>query len=159
VTPTVLRSGEPVQMNVMPADASVWIDVRTIPAVDHSSLIDELCAATSQASERVGVTSTLTVIDDRPSVATAEDHALVTAVLGAHTAVTGQVARLGGVPGATDGTVLTSRTGMASVVYGPGGKWIAHQADEYVEIDDLVTHAAVYVEAARRFLGGEATSF
>ena len=40
-------------------------------------------------------------------------------------------------PGATDGTVITSRTGMPSVVYGPGGKWIAHQADEFVEIDDL----------------------
>ena len=55
-------------------------------------------------------------------------------------------------PGATDGTVITSRTGMPSVVYGPGGKWIAHQADEFVEIDDLVTHARVYVEAADRFL-------
>ncbi len=41
---------------------------------------------------------------------------------------------------------------MPSVVYGPGGKWIAHQADEFVEVDDLVTHAAVYVEAADRFL-------
>jgi succinyl-diaminopimelate desuccinylase len=42
---------------------------------------------------------------------------------------------------------------MASVVYGPGGKWIAHQADEYVEIDDLVMHARVYAAAALRFLG------
>ena len=45
--------------------------------------------------------------------------------------------RLGGVPGATDGTIITSRTGIPSVVYGPGGKWIAHQADEFVEVDDL----------------------
>ena len=66
--------------------------------------------------------------------------------------VTGDAPRLGGVPGATDGTVITSRTGMPSVVYGPGGKWIAHQADEFVEIDDLLTHANVYVEAADRFL-------
>jgi succinyl-diaminopimelate desuccinylase len=41
---------------------------------------------------------------------------------------------------------------MASVVYGPGGKWIAHQADEYVEIEDLVTHARVYADAAINFL-------
>ena len=31
ITPTVLRAGEPAQMNVMPAGASVWVDVRTIP--------------------------------------------------------------------------------------------------------------------------------
>ncbi len=157
VTPTVLRSGEPVQMNVMPADASLWIDVRTIPAVDHTSLVEELRIVIAQASDSVGVTSTLTVIDDRPSVATAGNHSLVRAVLGAHTAVTGRAAQLGGVPGATDGTVLTSRTGMASVVYGPGGKWIAHQADEFVEVDDLVTHSAVYAQAARRFLEGNPT--
>ena len=46
---------------------------------------------------------------------------------------------------------------MASVVYGPGGKWIAHQADEFVEVDDLVTHSAVYAQAARRFLEGDPT--
>ena len=47
---------------------------------------------------------------------------------------------------------------MPSVVYGPGGKWIAHQADEFVEVDDLVTHADVYVEAADRFLRRRAPS-
>jgi succinyl-diaminopimelate desuccinylase len=39
-------------------------------------------------------------------------------------------------------------------VYGPGGKWIAHQADEYVELDDIVRKTRVYAEAARRFLTG-----
>ena len=92
------------------------------------------------------------MIDDRPAVATADDHPLVAAVTAAHTAVTGSAARLGGVPGATDCTIITSRAGVPSVVYGPGGKWIAHQADEFVEIADLVTHAEVYVEAADRFL-------
>ena len=44
----------------------------------------------------------------------------------------------GGVPGATDGTILTRDAGLATVVYGPGGKWIAHQADEFVEVADIV---------------------
>ncbi len=35
VTPTVLRAGEPVQMNVMPEQASLWVDVRTIPTIEH----------------------------------------------------------------------------------------------------------------------------
>jgi succinyl-diaminopimelate desuccinylase len=48
--------------------------------------------------------------------------------------------------------VLTSRGGIPSVVYGPGGKWIAHQANEFVEVDDLVRHARVYADAALRFL-------
>mgnify|MGYP001108679929 CR=1 FL=1 len=152
ITPTVLRSGEPAQMNVMPAGASIWVDVRTIPAVDHEALLGELGAVLAEACGPLGVTTTLDVIDDRPSVATAEDHALVRAVWDAHAAIGHGPPRLGGVPGATDGTVITSRAGVPSVVYGPGGKWIAHQADEFVEIDDLVAHAEVYVEAADRFL-------
>ncbi|MGH9271321.1 MAG: hypothetical protein ACRDZ2_08600 [Ilumatobacteraceae bacterium] len=40
----------------------------------------------------------------------------------------------------------------AAAAQGLSGKWIAHQADEFVEVDDLLRHADVYVEAAHRFL-------
>ncbi len=39
ITPTVLRAGEPAQMNVLPAQAALWIDVRTIPGVEHDALV------------------------------------------------------------------------------------------------------------------------
>jgi succinyl-diaminopimelate desuccinylase len=42
------------------------------------------------------------------------------------------------------------------VVYGPGGKWIAHQADEVCAVEDIVTAARVYAAAAERFLGSAA---
>jgi succinyl-diaminopimelate desuccinylase len=152
ITPTVLQAGEPAQMNVMPAMASAWIDVRSVPDTPHDTLMVDISRVVAEAAAEHGVTVKLSVIDDRPSVATPEAHRLVRAVWDAHAAITGDEPRLGGVPGSTDGTVLTSRTGMASVVYGPGGKWIAHQADEFVEIDDLVAHARVYAAAAIRFL-------
>lgn len=152
ITPTVLRAGDAVQMNVMPAGASMWLDVRTIPSVDHPTLLGDITETIADVSTPLGITTAIEVIDDRPSVATPEDHALVRAVWDAHAAVGTGAPRLGGVPGATDGTVITSRAGVPSVVYGPGGKWIAHQADEFVEIADLVAHAEVYVEAADRFL-------
>lgn len=152
VTPTVLRAGDPPQMNVMPASASMWIDVRTIPSVDHDDLVAELRTLVADVSGTHGITTAVDVIDDRPPVSTPEDDPLVRAVWDAHAAVGAGPPRLGGVPGATDGTVLTSRGGIPTVVYGPGGKWIAHQADEFVEVEDLISHADVYVEAAHRFL-------
>jgi len=151
ITPTVLAAGSARQMNVMPASASVWVDVRTIPGVDHDDLVGEVSALVASAASDHGITADVTVIDDRPAVATAPEDPLVRAVWDAHAAVAGPPT-LGGVPGATDGTVITSRAGIPSVVYGPGGKWIAHQADEFVELDDLLMHARVYVEAADRFL-------
>ena len=77
-----------------------------------------------------------------------------------HTACTwgtrfrGSSASVSRVPGATDGTVLTARTGMPTVVYGPGGKWIAHQVDEFVEVSAVIEAAEVYREAALRFASG-----
>lgn len=158
VTPTVLRAGDPPQMNVMPKDASIWIDVRTIPSVDHAELVARVADLARARAGTSGVAATVEVIDDRPPVATGEDDALVRALWDAHAAVGGSAPRLGGVPGATDGTVLTARGGIPTVVYGPGGKWIAHQADEFVEVEDLLTHADVYVEAAGRFLRAGAAS-
>jgi succinyl-diaminopimelate desuccinylase len=95
---------------------------------------------------------TTTVLVDRPPTITAHDDPIVRAVAAAHTEVTGTEPIYGGVPGTTDGTILWRDAGLPVVVYGPGGKWIAHQADEYVEIPDLLRHADVYVAAALRFL-------
>ncbi|MGO9779355.1 MAG: hypothetical protein ACLPKE_26525 [Streptosporangiaceae bacterium] len=76
-------------------------------------------------------------------------------------AVGGTPSQMNVISGAADayfGTILTRDGGLATVVYGPGGKWIAHQADEHAETDDVVRHAQVDVAAARRLLAGEAAS-
>ncbi len=156
ITPTVLRAGEPAQMNVMPGEASMWVDVRTIPSVDHDSFVVDVRSLISGVARAHQIDTVLTVIDDRPAVSMGEDHLLVRSLWNAHAAVYGSPPSLGGVPGATDGTVLTSRSGVPSVVYGPGGKWIAHQADEFVEVDEIISYCAVYADAAHRFLGSEA---
>jgi succinyl-diaminopimelate desuccinylase len=154
VTPTVMRSGDPAQMNVMPANASLWVDVRTIPAVNHDEFIEDVRSLATAAAGELDVAAAVTVIDNRPAVAVDEDNPLVRALWDAHGAVATTPPRLGGVPGTTDGTMLTTLGGVPTVVYGPGGKWIAHQADEFVAVDDIVQHANVYVDAARRFLAG-----
>jgi succinyl-diaminopimelate desuccinylase len=152
LTPTVLRAGDPVQMNVIPADASVWLDVRTVPGVEHGAVVDAVREVAASCGRSGGIDTAVEVIDDRPAVATPVTAPVVRALSDAHVAVTGQPARFGGVPGATDGTILTARAGMPSVVYGPGGKWIAHQVDEFVEVAAVIEAAEVYREAALRFL-------
>lgn len=152
LTPTVLRGGDTDQINVIPATATVCWDVRTVPGVDHAALVARVGELARAAGEPDGVTAELTVVDDRPPVDTPVDHRMVAALAAAHEQVTGEPATYGGVPGATDGTILTRDAGIPTVVYGPGGKWIAHQADEYVEVAELTVAARVYAETARRFL-------
>lgn len=154
LTPTVALAGDLDQINLIPSSAIVAVDVRTTPAVDHDDAVAAVTEAAIAAGKPLGVTADITVVDDRPAVEVAEDDPLVRAVVGAHTSVHGAAPEYGGVPGATDGTILTRDLGIPTVVYGPGGKWIAHQADEFVEIADIIGHARVYVEAARRYLDG-----
>lgn len=153
LTPTHLDAGSLPQVNVIPGQALLTYDVRTIPGVDHDELVARIEEIAGEVSAETGVEFTFTRLVDRPPTETPRDHPVVAAVADAHEAVTGEAPRFGGVPGTTDGTILWRDAGVPVVVYGPGGKWIAHQPDEYVEVDDLIQHAEVYVEAARRFLG------
>jgi succinyl-diaminopimelate desuccinylase len=152
LTPTVLTAGDPSQVNVIPASASVYLDVRTIPGIGHNGLLHLITRLAEQIADDAGLTALVTVIDDRPPVDTPEDSPVVRALIEAHERITGLPALLGGVPGTTDGTILTRDAHLETVVYGPGGKWIAHAKDEYVEVADIITSTAVYLEAARIYL-------
>jgi succinyl-diaminopimelate desuccinylase len=152
VTPTVLDAGSTAQINVIPATARVAVDIRTIPGVRHDALIEEIGALADRAGAELGVTATIEVVDDRPPVEVAPGHPVVQAVVRAHEAEHGVTPSYGGVPGATDGTILWRDARIPNVVYGPGDKWIAHQADEWVAVEDLGRYARVYARAAHTYL-------
>jgi len=154
LTPTVAAGGARSQLNVIPGTADVYFDVRTVPGASHPAIVSDVRELARRACAGDGVDATVEVIDDRPPVDTPVSHPVVSCLAAAHTAVTGSAPVYGGVPGTTDGTILTRDAGLATVVYGPGGKWIAHQADEFVTVAEVQRCARVYVEAARRFLGG-----
>ena len=129
-----------------------YVTTSFVAGIEH----DELLGVIEQLADVVAAATTtdiqMTVIDDRPPTEVAEDHAIVRAMAAAHQDVTGEPVVIGGVPGTTDGTILTRDADIPVVVYGPGGKWIAHQSDEFVEVAQLTTAADVYAEAAWRFL-------
>ncbi len=152
LTPTMIEGGSVEQLNVIPAVAAMTVDVRTTPDVDHGELLERVGELVAGAEEGSGARLTLTVIDDRPSTHTPLVSPVCQALAAAHEAVTGQEPVYGGVPGSTDATILWRDGGLDSVVYGPGGKWIAHQVDEYVEIDDIVQSTEVFARAALHFL-------
>ena len=66
--------------------------------------------------------------------------------------ITGREPIWNGVPGATDGTFLSSLKHIPCLVSGPGPRHVPHQADEYVEIDEVEECAKIYVLSAFRYL-------
>jgi succinyl-diaminopimelate desuccinylase len=157
MTPTVARApldGDASQINCLPDRCDAFLDIRSLPGMSHPALIEQLRAVmASLRVEQPAYRFDLEVIDDRPATEIAADHPLVTAVAMAHRRVYGAEAAFGGVPGSTDGTILVRDRGIPVVVYGPGDKRIPHQPDEFVDLDEVVRAAKVYIAAALAFLG------
>ena len=179
ITPTVLQSpvrGE-AQLNVVPEECRALLDIRTIPGQSHEVLkkkLEDLVREEEQSvseslrsgplrelreriekglSKDLVFSAKLNIFEDRPWTKTAPEEAIVQAVSRAIRHVTGKEPVYAGVPGATDGTFLSSWSGIPIVTLG-AGKWtIPHQKDEWVSVDDLCLTAKIYAVSALEFLG------
>ncbi len=148
VTPTVCQAGEIGQLNVVPAEALVALDVRTIPGQAHGELVRDLeRAAADAAAATPGCRGVLEVIEERPWTETSPDALVVRAVERACRRVQGRDPERRGVPGATDGTFLHAWAGVPIVTIGPGDVAIPHQVDEFVRLDALVEAGRIFAAA------------
>ncbi|HEV2357016.1 MAG TPA: M20/M25/M40 family metallo-hydrolase [bacterium] len=155
ITPTLLRAGEPAQLNVMHADAVVGLDIRTIPGqADAAIRADLVAAAASAAAATPGCRSEVEVIETRPWTETDPHAAIAVAVAAACRRVQGRAPRFAGVPGATDGTFLHAWAHVPIVTIGPGDVTIPHQVDEFVRVADVAQACRIYAAAAWYFLTG-----
>ncbi len=76
---------------------------------------------------------------------------IIGAVAAAHEAVTGAVPAVTGVPYGSDLRLLVNRGAIPSVLYGPGDARIAHRADEFVPVSDLLDVARTLALLILRF--------
>jgi len=155
ITPTILASpvqGEP-QINVVPKEAMVALDIRTVPGQEHTVIKEKIAAifATLQGADP-HFRATLDVIEERPWTQIAKDDPLVVAMAEAYEKLTGKTVIYNGVPGATDGTFLSAWKNIPVAATGAGNRLIPHQQDEYVEVAELVETTKWFASAALRFL-------
>ena len=156
VTFTVIQSPpppEPAQLNVMPGEAVAYIDIRTVPGQNHSEIKESLDQILVElGSNDPDFKATLEYLADKPVVSMGKDEPIVLTAAEAYRDITGKEPVYNGVPGATDGTYLRDLKGIPSLVNGPGPRLMPHQTDEYVEIDELLEAAKLYLLTAYRFL-------
>ncbi|MCA9837446.1 MAG: M20 family metallopeptidase [Trueperaceae bacterium] len=150
LTPTIVQAparGE-AQLNVMPAEAYLALDIRTVPGQDHDVLeqtLQSFARAIEADSPRLSIK--LELFESRPWTETPKDDPLVQALEMAYPMVLNQPPKYGGVPGATDGTFLRAWANIPIVTVGPGDRTIPHQKDEFVRLDELLSSAQLYAAA------------
>jgi len=158
LTPTILMGpdcGEP-QINVIPASAYVALDIRTVPAQSHEELVRRIEQRLSKLeSEDPDFDADLEVIEERPPTETPMEDPLVRAMSAAYRELTGDEPRYNGVPGATDGTYLSTWAGVPIVTTGAGEREIPHHRDEWVSVAELLTTCKLYAATAMHFCYGK----
>jgi len=170
-TPTVIRapiSGAP-QFNVVPGDAKMLVDIRTIPGQSHAGIKDKLTALATQVKEQIrddfkaydqktktdrerDLTIEIDFLTDRPCTSTDHQNPIVRAADLATRKLTGKEPVYGGVPGATDGTFLWSLKNIPIVTMGAGDRHVPHQVDEWIDLDQLIEIAKIYALTALHYL-------
>jgi succinyl-diaminopimelate desuccinylase len=158
VTPTIIispKKGER-QINVVPSEAYMTLDIRTVPGQKHFEILQAIeDIFVKLAKKDKDFKAKLELIEERPWTETDKEDPIVEAVKFAYRKVTSKKPKINGVPGATDGTFLNTLAGIPVVVTGAGGRTIPHQGDEYVDIEELFTTSKIYATCALNFLAGE----
>jgi succinyl-diaminopimelate desuccinylase len=170
-TPTVIQapaSGAP-QLNVMPGEARILVDIRTIPGQSHPAIIDDLTGMAAEIRREIrdeyrqydnllgqqrthNLKIKLDLLTDRPCTLTARDEPVVLAAEWATRQATNREPGYGGVPGGTNGTFLWTLKNIPIVTMGAGDRQVPHQIDEWVDLDQLFETAKIYALTALHYL-------
>jgi succinyl-diaminopimelate desuccinylase len=170
-TPTVIQApAEGVaQLNVMPGDSKLLVDVRTITGQSHEDIKKDLKALAQSVIQSManhyGSYDKMLNLDrdrklhievefltDRPCTYTDPQDPVVLAADWGTRKVTLKEPVYAGVPGATDGTYLWALKGIPIVTMGAGDRQVPHQVDEWVDLDQLAQTADIYALTALHYL-------
>lgn len=136
--------------SIVAAECRTWIDRRLLPDEDPSVIAADLLRS---ADLGAGISASIDVTMEMPGFRTPSDHPLVITAVGAvHDA--GRPSSVGGWTAACDGGFIARDHGIPTIVLGPGGlNDQAHQANESVEVGELVAAAKAYALIVLRSLG------
>ena len=133
-------------LNVIPARCVISIDRRVLPTEKEADVHEEIVKTVAAAlpAGSAAKTEIRTVRFVAPS-ATAPDAPIVRAAEQASSRLLGKAVSAVGFSATCDMTYLVNGGQIPTVILGPGSIAVAHQADEYIPIDELVRAVPLYV--------------
>lgn len=141
--------------NMVPDRCVVDIDRRTIPGetdpdkvlAPFRSLADELGANDETFDLRTEIREWILASE------TPADTPIAEAIRTATAAQTGAVPPDVGFTGITDARFYLNDAAIPTVIFGPGDLSVAHTADEWIDVEEMVTGARIYARIFASFLG------
>ena len=134
-------------INLVPDEATLGVDIRTVPGIDHDALLRRL-------KELLGKEVELDVFSDLQPVWTAPDGEWVQRVFEICKPYVGAAPEARTAPYMTDAAnLLKAYVGAPTVVLGPGEAAQAHQTDEYCSMERTRKAVAIYEALIKDWCG------
>jgi succinyl-diaminopimelate desuccinylase len=125
-------------VNAVPDSASIGVDIRTVPGMQHDSLLSRIRGVLGEDAE-------LDVFSDLPPVWTEPEQEWVQRVFEICKPYVGEAPGARTAPYMTDAAnLLKVYAGAPTVVLGPGETAMAHQTDEYCSMERIRQSVAIY---------------
>lgn len=138
-----------IQTNVIPDQCTLNVDIRTVTPNVHDDLYEEFNKRLSSLLSGEGQPEVETrILLDRATVVTGEEADIIQDAL----EVSGHET-VGGVSYYTDGSVLNPDSKIPTLIYGPGIETLAHQPNEYVEVEAFEKSIEFYKELIKKYAG------
>ncbi len=139
--------------NVVPDRCTVTIDLRTLPGMRHEHVVQDIRQMLDGLREAIPSFSyALRIIAERAPVASDAQAPIVETILSI-LRTHGRQGTPKATPGfATDASVFQPASGVPFLIFGPGIPQLAHQPNEYVQIDTYIKSIELFCELAVQYL-------
>lgn len=146
--PTINPGGllvSPGAVNIVPGFSGFSIDRRLIVEERVEDVIEEIRQLASRITSETGIQADLEILDSSNPAYTPENSKIISAIRKATGTTIGIEPEAVICTGGLD-LKYYSEKGIEAVAYGPGAIGVAHQANEFIELDDLYRAIEVYIK-------------
>ncbi|EEI23568.1 M20/M25/M40 family metallo-hydrolase [Lentilactobacillus hilgardii] len=146
---TKINGGD--QLNSVPASASVYAKIRTIPEEPNDAIIDHLKRIISKNNQESEADLSFKLLGNKYPVVSDPNNKLIQLLRKHGEQQLQQKLPLGGYPGGTDAAEFVKVNPTITVaVFGPGNM-TAHQVDEFVELENFERFIEIYKQTVNDY--------
>lgn len=143
-TVNIGRIGGGQRPNVVPDSCETEIDIRYLPGKNHLQIIDDLERLIVELRKKdPQIETEIEIIRYRSSLEIAKDSPVIRTIMEAAQVILGRHLELRGMITPGDSEYLVN-AGIPSVIFGPGDEHLAHSANEWIAINDILTATEIY---------------
>ncbi|RYM02739.1 M20 family peptidase [Sporolactobacillus sp. THM7-7] len=140
-----IRGG--IQTNVVPDQCEMTVDIRTLPEMDHQQILSHL----ERKIDELGIRYKIDVLHDLAPLDTKPNNDFVKKAVSVNEQITGRKSSPQGINFYTDGSIICQHKAFPIVIYGPGERELAHQPNEFVEVDKYLQSIDFYVRLTEAY--------